>query len=132
MFVRAQWQFRPQITSLYQYFGTIWFVNPWQNRTWEMYLHHAAFVLMNAAAALLLRRREWALGLYVLLSLWGPLYQGHLDNEYRYAAVLFPALFALGDSAARLPALLRWALLACLVWLNFSCAWDYAAGWWAY
>ena len=132
MSVRAQWQFNPPITSFYQYVGTIWFANSWQHKLWNIYLHHVVFVVLNVAGVLLLRRREYPLAVYVLLSLWGPLHLGHLDNAYRYGAVLFPALFILGDRARRLPPTVRWALLGALVYLNMACTRDYALGWWAY
>jgi hypothetical protein len=132
MSVRAQWQFYPPITSLYHYVGTIWFANSWQYKTWNLYLHHVVFVILNVAGVLLLRRREFPLAVYVLLSLWGPLSLGHLENEYRYGAVLFPALFLLGDRARRLPLTVRWALLGALIFLNLTCTRDYALGAWAY
>ncbi|MFL6211048.1 MAG: mannosyltransferase family protein [Pyrinomonadaceae bacterium] len=132
MFVRAQWQFFPPVTSVYNYVGTIWFANYWQHPTGNFYLHHLAFVLLNVLGGMLLYERKLALGLYVLLSLWGPLYLGHLENAYRYGAVLFPALFLLGDRTQRWPWPLRLALLGGLIYLNLTCTRAYALGAWAY
>lgn len=132
MSVRAQAQFGPQITSAYQFVGAIWFVNPWQHLIWSTYLHHMLFIVLNLALVLLLRQREFALGLYVGLSLWSPLYLGQLENTYRYGAVLFPALFLLGETARRLPWSIRYVLFGALVCLNLVCTWDYAQGLWAY
>ena len=128
----AQGQFAPQATTLYQFAGTIWFANFWQHPTWNFYLHHVLFLVLNLALVALLRRREYALSLYVGLSLWLPLYLGQLENTYRYGAILFPALFTLGELARRLPWSMRWTLLGALVWLNLVCTWDYAVGLWAY
>jgi Gpi18-like mannosyltransferase len=132
-FLWAQSQFGPLVKSFYQFVGTIWFVNPWQHpELWQTHLHHVAFVALNAAALALLFRREWALALYCLLSLWSPLYLGQLENAFRYGAVLFPALFLLGDGARRLPAPARFAALAALVLLNLIYTRYYALGEWAY
>ena len=95
-------------------------------------MRHFAFLLLNAAAAWLLARRERPLGLYVLLSLWAPLYLGQLENAFRYGAVLFPAVFLLGDSLSRLPLPARWIVLASLVSLNLTFVRYYASGQRAY
>jgi Gpi18-like mannosyltransferase len=132
MSVAAQAQFAPQATSLPQLVGTIWFANLWQHPTWNFYLHHVLFIVLNVTLIPLLWRREFALSLYVFLSLWCPLYLGQLENTYRYGAILFPALFMLGEMARRLPWSLRYALFGALIWLNLVCTWDYAQGLWAY
>jgi len=132
MSLSAQAQFAPQATTLHQFFGTIWFANFWQHQTWSYYLHHLAFIVLNIAAGLLIRRREYSLSLYALMSLWVPLYLGQLENQFRYGALLFPALFALGDASSRLPTSVRWALFAALVWLNLYCTFDYGVGLWGY
>jgi Gpi18-like mannosyltransferase len=132
MSLKAQGQFSPQATTLHQIVGTIWFSNYWQHATWNFYLHHLAFILLNVSVGFLLRRREYALGVYVFLSLWGPLYLGQLENQFRYGAILFPALFVLGDAARNLPWSIRWTAIVALTWLHLVCTWDYAVGRWAY
>jgi Gpi18-like mannosyltransferase len=132
-FLWAQSQFGPLVGSVYEFVGTVWFVNPWQHRgLWQTHLHHVAFLALNAASVALLFKREWALALYVFLSLWLPLYLGQLENAFRYGAVLFPAVFLLGDGLRRAPAPLRFVALAALVLLNLIYTRYYALGGWAY
>ncbi|MCA1817448.1 MAG: hypothetical protein LC746_13850 [Acidobacteria bacterium] len=114
------------------YVATFWFANPGQAWNGEHYLHHFFFFVLNAAAVVLLLRREFALALYALLSLWSLPYMGQLLNTYRYGAVLFPALFLLGDLTARLPLPTRLLLFGCLLYLNYLCTRSYALGAWAY
>jgi Gpi18-like mannosyltransferase len=130
--LRAGGQFTPLVASWHEYFGTLWFANFWQHVTWPYYFHHLLFLLLNLSLPLLVRRREFALAFYVAASLWITLEQGHLENVYRYAAVLFPALYALGDAAGRLPRALRWALAVGLICLHVICTRNYALGLWAY
>lgn len=134
-FLWAQSQFGPLVKSAYQFVGTIWFVNAWQHpELWTTWMRHLAFLLLNGAAVWLLirRRREWPLALYVILSLWTPLYLGQLENMFRYGAVLFPAVFLLGDGLRRLPLPARWLTLAGLVVLNLTYVRYYALGDWSY
>jgi Gpi18-like mannosyltransferase len=132
MSVLAQQQFLPQITTVHQFFGTIWFANFWQHPTWNFYLHHVFFIVLTISAGFLLWRREYILALYVFLSVWVALYLGQLENQFRYGATLFPALFIMGDMLRRLPWSLRWTTFGALVWLNLVCTWDYGVGLWAY
>jgi len=132
MSFKAQAQFSLQATTLKQMIGTIWFANSWQHPTWYFYIHHLAFLLLNVGVGFLVARREYALAVYVFLSLWGPLYLGTLENQFRYGAIMFPALFVLGDTARRLPWSVRWSLFSVLIWLHVVCTWDYAVGRWAY
>lgn len=122
------------VDSLYGFFGTLWLANPWQQGAdWFTALHHLFFFLLTAAAlGLLIRKKEVPIAFYIIVSLWMPLYLGHLQNAFRYGAVLFPALFFLGDSLKRLPRPVRWVLMAALVGLNLVCARKYALGEWAY
>jgi hypothetical protein len=120
------------VDSVYGYFGTLWFANSWQGTTWATILHHLFFILLNGAVIGLLWKREFALALYIFLSEWVQLSQGHLENAFRFGAVLFPALFFVGDMAGRLPQLVRWALLIGFLVLNLMYAQKYALGEWAY
>jgi len=129
---KALQQFVPPVTSLSKFVGTIWFANSWQHATWNFYLHHIAFIVLNVGVGFLLRRREYALGVYVFLSSWIPLYQGLLENQFRYGTILFPALFVLGDVSRKLPWSVRWTVFTILVWLHLVCTWNYAVGRWAY
>jgi hypothetical protein len=58
-------------------------------------------------------------------------FQGELANMYRFGAVLFPALFVLGDRLHELPRPARAALVAGALVFNLFWAWKYAAGYWA-
>lgn len=132
MSLKAQAQFAPQATSLSQIVGTIWFTNSWQHATWSFYLHHVAFILLNVGVGFLLKRREYVLAVYVFLSLWVPLYLGHLENQFRYGVILFPALFVLGDAGRKLSWSIRWTVFIAFVFVHFVCTWNYAVGRWAY
>jgi 23S rRNA G2445 N2-methylase RlmL len=55
----------------------------------------AAALLLAAAAAWFLARKQWSLGAYALLSLLLPLSAGSLQSIARYAAVVFPLHVAL-------------------------------------
>ena len=96
-------QFTPQASSVYQFFGTIWFANFWQHPTWNFYLHHVSFFVLTLSVGFLLWRREYVLALYVFLSVWIALYLGHFESIFRYEATLFPALFVIGDVMRRFP-----------------------------
>lgn len=129
VYIQREWGVVP---TFYNYIGTFWYVNPWQHADWKGYLHEAFFFVMNGTAIGLLIKREFPLALYVLLSLWAPLYSGHFQNTYRYGAVLFPALFLLGDGVSRLPLPLRYLLFGCFLWMNLLYTYYYAVGHWAY
>ncbi|MBD0369651.1 MAG: hypothetical protein ICV60_02270 [Pyrinomonadaceae bacterium] len=120
------------VNSFYGYIGTLWFANPWQGTSWYTILHHLFFFLMNGAAIGLLLKKEFPLAFYVFCSIWVPLYQGHLENSFRFGAVLFPALFLIGDYLKRLPRPIRYILLGAVVLLNLVYARKYALGEWAY
>lgn len=120
------------VLTFYNYIGTFWYVNPWQHADWKGYLHEAFFFVMNGTAIGLIVKREFPLALYVLLSLWAPLYSGHFQNTYRYGAVLFPALFLLGDSVRRAPLPVRCLLFGCFLYMNILYTYYYAVGHWAY
>jgi hypothetical protein len=120
------------VLTFYNYLGTLWYVNPWQHADWKGYLHEAFFFILNATAIGLLIKRQFPLALYVFLSLWAPLYSGHFQNTYRYGAVLFPALFLLGDSVRRAPLPARYLIFACFLAMNFLYTYYYAVGHWAY
>jgi Gpi18-like mannosyltransferase len=127
--IQSQWGV---VNSFHQYIGTLWFANTWQHADWKGYLYLLFFFIVNGAAIAMLIRKEYPFALYVLLSMWAPLYSGHLHNTYRYSAVLFPALFLLGDSLRRLPPPVRVALFGLLLWLNIIYTRHYAWGAWAY
>jgi hypothetical protein len=111
----------------------LWFGNPWHHgfSGW-LFLRHVFGALWLGVAVALLRRREWPLGVYALLSLLVMLPQGDLGNAFRFGAVLFPALFLAGDGLATRPAWLRWTVALGLVWLNHKVTHAYAIGAWAY
>lgn len=66
-------------------------------------LNFAAAITALVCASVLLKRREWALGSFALLSILVPMsYQPLLQSFARYAMVIFPVFFVLA-SAGRSP-----------------------------
>jgi hypothetical protein len=122
-----------EVHSLGGALATLWFGNPWQDRGLFSMLHHVFFfVLMGGAAALVIwKPRSLPLAFYVAASTAIVTFQGELANMYRFGAVLFPALFVVGDYAHRLPRPARVALLGGMLAFNLLWTWKYAAGYWA-
>lgn len=58
--------------------------------------------------------------------------QGEFVDCFRFGAVLFPALFALGDKLAAFPVWLRSGVLVGMLALNLAVTYAYAIGRWAY
>ncbi len=109
----------------------LWLGNPWQNGSLVSWVGLVTFYA-TLGGALLLARRNPVLCAYQVASLLLILTQYELAAANRYCTVLFAALFALGDRAARLP---RWAqvlLFAVLVFFNHRMLWAYGRGFWAY
>jgi hypothetical protein len=121
-----------EVHSLGGALATLWFGNPWQDHGVFSILHHAFFfVLLGGAVAMILRRpRAVPLAFYVAASTGIVTFQGELANMYRFGAVLFPALFVVGDAADKLPRPARFVLLGGMLALNFLWTWKYAAGYW--
>ncbi|MFZ5471413.1 MAG: mannosyltransferase family protein [Myxococcota bacterium] len=111
----------------------LWFGNPWQKEPPSLFMW-----LRNVFAAVLLWaslrsfRRSPPVALYGALSLLVMLPQGDFGNAYRFGAVLFPALFGLGDALSRRPVWLRWTCALFLLWLNHQTAHAYLLSRWAY
>lgn len=131
-FIRLQSKHWRMVSSLYEWVGALWYANPWQSPNWRDHLHLFLFFLLCGAAVYLLRKREYPLALYVFLSTVMILFQGELVNMFRFGAVIFPALFLMGDQMMRLPRPARWALFAAVVWFNLMYTRIYALGDWAY
>lgn len=127
--IQSQWGV---VNSFSGYIGTLWYANSWQHSDWPGYLHEAFFFLLNATAVALIFKKEFPFALYVLISLWAPLYSGHFQNTYRYGAALFPALFLLGDGVSRLPRPVRWIVFSLFLILNLTYTRNYPLGHWAY
>lgn len=68
-------------------------------------LNFAAAALALASAAVLLKRREWALGAYVAMATLVALSSRLLQSQARYAMVLFPVFMVLAAAAAGRPRL---------------------------
>lgn len=64
-------------------------------------LNFAAALLALLAGIILLRRRQWALGSYALLSTVIALSSLLLQSQARYAMVVFPIFFLLGQAGSR-------------------------------
>jgi hypothetical protein len=107
------------------------FAHPWQRVYLDAVLHHVIWAML-AVGAFWLRGPSRALALYVWASLAVMPLQLELVNVYRYGAVLFPALFVLGDALARLPRPARWAGALAWAWLNLEVTFRYAIDRWAY
>ncbi len=129
-FAAAQdnWSHADSIGSV---FRTLWFGNPWQSTNDANLLRYGMFWLGVVGAVLLFRRNK-ALGLYAAVSLSIHLLQGEFVVAFRFAAVLFPMLFLLGDRLSRAPRLV--AVLALLGWavLHLHTTKQYVMGNWAY
>lgn len=94
-------------------------------------LNFAAAALALASAAVLLRRREWALGVYVMSATLVALSSRLLQSQARYAMVLFPVFMVLAAAASGRPrldqtiravSLVLLALLAALFAARFTVA----------
>lgn len=105
--------------------------NPWQQHSVGTYLHHLGFFLL-VWSAWLCRKLPSAVVLYLVLSLAIIPWQGEFVDVYRFGAVLFPALYMLGEQTKALPALLRYGLFAVALALNLAVTYAYAIQRWAY
>jgi Gpi18-like mannosyltransferase len=63
-------------------------------------LNFAAALLALVCSAVLMKRRQWSLGFYVLVATMLPLFSGTLQSMARYVMVLFPIFFVLGGVGA--------------------------------
>jgi hypothetical protein len=102
--IQAKWDHRPNffLRPLYDYV-----VNPLLlGARWDFrLLNFAAVVVGFVCCGVLLKRREWALAAYALLSLIMPLSATiTLQSLARYVSVIFPVFIVLG-SAGRRPAI---------------------------
>ena len=122
-----------QAEGLYGALATLWFGNPWQDHGIFSILHHVFFfVLMGGAVALVVwKPRALPLAFYVVASTAVVTFQGELANMYRFGAVIFPALFVVGDAIDRWPRWTRVGLLGAMLAFNLLWTWKYAAGYWA-
>ena len=127
--IRAYWR---TVNSFYQWIGTLWYANPWQVTNWRDHLHLLFFFLLCGAAVYLARKKEYPLALYTFLSTITVLFQGETVDMFRFGAVVFPALFVMGDLVMQLPRPVRWSILAAVVWFNLIYTRCYALGEWAY
>lgn len=75
--------------------------SPWDFRL----INFGAAALALVAGVVLLKRREWALGAYVLLCTLVALSSQLLQSQARYAMVLFPVFMVLATRAAARPRL---------------------------
>lgn len=113
----------------------LWFGNAWHKPGWWLGLRNVFAAVLLAASVALLRGRERGsrpLGVYGLLSLAVMLPQGDLGNAFRFGAVLFPALFLVGDWFAGRPAWLRWSMALLTFWLNHKVTHSFSIHSWAY
>lgn len=120
-------------SSFRELVATAWLGNPWQSTNGDNLERYAFFWV--CATSLWWLRRSPPLALYVALSLAALFLQGEFVNAFRFLAVVFPAFFVLGDTAARLPrrtVVLQLMVLAALAVLNLHTAGNYIRGNWAY
>ncbi|MBZ4419715.1 hypothetical protein [Myxococcus sp. RHSTA-1-4] len=110
---------------------TLVFGNPWQSTDPYNVLWYVAWWGFLIGAVLLARRQP-ALGLYALLCLLVQLLQGEFVNTFRFVAPIFPLLFFLGDGCAKRPRWLQFAAVLGLFLLNVATARHYGLGEWAY
>ncbi len=110
---------------------SFWFGNPWQNTNVGSWLHHA-FVLVLIGSIFTLRPRRYPWITLVVLNLIVFPFQGEFVDAFRFGTVIFPALFALGDRAARWPSWLILPAGAVMFVLNQWVAYNYVIRHWAY
>ncbi len=101
--------------------------SPWDFRA----VNFAAATLALACSVVLLRRREWALGTYAMISTFVALSSQLLQSQARYAMVLFPVFMVLArlagvrprlDQTIRAVSLVLLALLTALFAARFTIA----------
>jgi Gpi18-like mannosyltransferase len=105
--------------------------NPWQSIDPYNVLWYVSWWIFLIGAVLLARRQP-ALGLYAVICLVVQLFQGEFVNTFRFAAPLFPLFFFLGDGCARLPRWFQLVVVLGLFLLNVATARHYGLGEWAY
>lgn len=114
------------------YFKTFLLANPIQNFRNGSLLHHLFYGLWLLGTFLLFGRGRYAEALYCFLSIAIMPLQGELVDAFRFGAVLFPLLFALGDAWERLPRWAAWPMFGAYMLLNLTVTWQYAISRWAY
>lgn len=117
--------------SLKEYFATFWFGNDIQNTNLGSIWRHIFVGILGLATYLLYFRNKYLsilIGLYLVLM---PLQMEFVD-AFRFGAVVFPALFILGDSCERFPTWLKWLLIVILVLLSQDVARNAAMLRWCY
>jgi Gpi18-like mannosyltransferase len=131
-FQRAQADWNHPTSTIAIYFKTFLLANPWQAATTGSLLHHLFFAALLLATVLFFRK-NLAIFIYLLLNLCVMPMEGEFVNVFRFGAVLFPALFLLGDTARKtLPDWLIIALLGGLLLINHAVAYNYVITRWAY
>ncbi|MCX6129089.1 MAG: hypothetical protein NTX25_08520 [Proteobacteria bacterium] len=118
--------------GLASYFKTLVLANPIQNFRIGSLIHHAFYGLLLFGLARVLQKRLWAEGLYCLASLAIMPLQGELVDAFRFGAVLFPVLFALGEFWQALPRWIAWPIFSIYLLLNLVVTWEYGIARWAY
>jgi hypothetical protein len=118
--------------GLSSYFKTFMLANSIQNFRIGSLLHHLFYALWLLGTIIVFRQGRFAEALYCFLSLAIMPLQGELVDAFRFGAVLFPLLLALGDGWERLPRWVGWPLLGAYILLNLVVTFQYAISRWAY
>ncbi len=118
--------------GLKTYFRTFILGNPIQNYRFGSFLHQLYYFVLLFGVGLVLHKGRWAEGLYCLFSLAMMPLQGELMDAFRFAAVLFPVLFALGEYFEARPRWVALPVFALSIALNLVVTWQYAISRWAY
>lgn len=131
-FMAPQVEWSHPTSTLPIYLRAFVFGNPWQNLRVGSILHHAFFAAL-LYALWRLRSVPRSLFIYVALCLIILPMKGEFIDIFRYGAVLFPALFAIG---ARVDAWtcpwMRWGFVGGWIVLNHLVAVCYVLNRWAY
>ncbi|PTL77080.1 mannosyltransferase family protein [Vitiosangium sp. GDMCC 1.1324] len=130
-FMQSQQQGWSHVDSVGGALKTFVFGNPWQSVDPHNVLWYVTWWVF-LAGAVMISRRQPALGIYVALSLLVQLMQGEFVNTFRYAAPVFPLFFFLGDACARRPRWFQVIAVSVLVLINLATARHYGLGEWAY
>lgn len=95
--------FPPQ--TIYRYLKILLTVAPSAREYWIAVLELGSLVIGTLASVILLKKRQFALSVYLLLGLLIPTLTGTLQSLPRYLLVLFPLYFVPGSLKSQIPTL---------------------------
>lgn len=131
-FIEVQRQWHPEIT-LSSWVKGFFLSNPWQNSNLGSLQNLGLFWLLLICGFVMARRGHFLAGIYVCMFTFLESFATELVGTRRYATVLFPALFFMGDKmASRFRSGWLVLILLILAVINLRAARCFAKGCWAY